>query len=135
MNINIKATNLSLTSSISEYVNKKIQILEKFLNKKEPIDIFIEIGKPSKHHQHGDIYYAEANIKMPGNFFRVQVSGSDIYLVIDQLKDELKLEIKKDKEKKQTKNLRKERSFKKARALSPMSRLRRKARVDDKDNE
>ena len=124
----IKATNIRLTSSIRDYINKKIGNLQRFLRNfdKEAIEISIEVGKPSQHHRHGSVFYAEANIKIPGKLFRAQAKTDDIYASIDQIKDELQREIKRFKEKKLTKNRRKERSFKKTRALSPLSRFRKK---------
>jgi len=131
MRINIKALAIKLSPSIEKYIEEKIGGLDKIfgIDDKETIEAQVEVGKPSQHHRSGDIFYAEANISLPGQFFRAQAEAQDVFAAIDQIKDELQQEIKKNKEKQLTINRRKGRSFKKARALSPLARLRPKARV------
>ena len=126
MRITIKATNIRLTAGIEKYIAKKIGGLQKFLKGTDPdeIEAFVEAGKPSKHHKRGLVFYAETNLKVLGKLYRAKAQTSDIYASIDQVKDELQREIKRFKEKKLTKDRRKERSFKKAKALSPYSRFR-----------
>jgi ribosomal subunit interface protein len=51
MNINIKATHIDLTFEIKDYVNEKIGSLSRFLDQEQDINIFVEIGKESNHHQ------------------------------------------------------------------------------------
>lgn len=101
MKIIIKATNLELTPAINEYIGEKIGSLDKFLNKKlekeSEIKIEIEIARTTKHHKSGDIYYAEANIHLPGKTLRAEHSDWDIRVAIDRIKDMLQQEIKKYK--------------------------------------
>ena len=54
MNINIKATNIDLTSEIRDYLNKRLSSLEKLLPTDKETNIFVELGKESNHHQNGD---------------------------------------------------------------------------------
>jgi len=37
MNINIKATNMELTGAISDYVNKRLVTVEKFIKKEDKV--------------------------------------------------------------------------------------------------
>lgn len=128
MPISIKTTNLEITPSLNSYIEKKIGSLIKFLKQYDSsvIETTVEIGKPSQHHKHGNVYYAEVNINLPGQFIRANINAADVYSAIDGVRDELQRQIKENKEKTITRNRRKERSFKKARALSPYSRFRQK---------
>ena len=128
MKINIKGTNIKLSPSIHSYIEEKIGGLQKFLKNVDEnlIEAWVEIGKPSKHHRRGNVFYAEANIDLPGRLLRAQASESDIYAAIDKIKDELQREVKRYKEKSITKNRRQGRSFKKARALSPLARFKKR---------
>jgi len=101
MKIIIKATNLKLTPAISEYIEEKINSLDKFLNKKlekeSEIKIEIEIARITKHHKSGNVYYAEANLHLPGKILRADHSDWDIRVAVDKIKDILQQEIKKYK--------------------------------------
>lgn len=67
MNINIKATNIDLTDTLTEYVHSKIGVLEKIIGNSEDINIFIEIGRESNHHNKGeDVYMAEVRMRFSG---------------------------------------------------------------------
>lgn len=97
MKIRIQGTNMELTLPIREYAEKKILSLEKFCDKIITADI--DVGMNSKHHLKGDVYYAEVNLGVPGKLIRVVKEGSDLYKAIDKVKDHLKVELQKMKEK------------------------------------
>ncbi|MCX7589874.1 MAG: ribosome-associated translation inhibitor RaiA [bacterium] len=101
MNIIIKATNIELTDSIKNYIEKKIRLLEKFLKKyelKSNLIFNVEIAKITKHHHKGDIFYTEINLKLPNKLLRVEEYDQDLYQSIDLTKDRLKEQILKFKE-------------------------------------
>ena len=101
MKINIKATNLELTPSIIQYVNDKINSVDKFLKKFEErteIEIFVEIARTTRHHHKGDVFRAEANMQLPGKILRADHEDWDIRVAIDKVKDKLQQEVKKYKE-------------------------------------
>ena len=91
MQITIKTTNIDLSPSIKEHIEKRIGGLTKFLKKidQEVVKIEVEVGKPSKHHRKGNIYYAEANISLPGKLLRAESKSWDTYLAIDEIKESL----------------------------------------------
>ena len=102
MKIDIKGTNLDLTEAIKEYIEMRICILSKFLEKMDlegVVKARVEIARTTTHHKHGDVFRAECNLKIPGKLLRAEYEGEDIRLCIDKIKDELQLEIKKHKEK------------------------------------
>jgi len=101
MNINIKATNMELTSSINDYVNKRLSSILKFVKDKEMI-AYVEVGKTTNHHKQGDVFKAEFNIEISGIKFYTFSEKEDLYKAIDDAKEELLRQIKNNKERKQT---------------------------------
>jgi len=91
MRINIKATNVELAPAIREYIEKKLIKIEKKLI--DPSDTSamcdVEVGKISKHHKTGDIYKAEFNLHVAGEYVRVEAEESNLYAAIDEARDEL----------------------------------------------
>lgn len=90
MKVNTKATGISLTPAISEYIQKKISALEKFYKNDEEILVNIEVGKISNRHKSGDIFRAEIHlVKSRGNEYYAAVEKDDLYAAIDEIKDEI----------------------------------------------
>jgi len=102
MNINIKGTNIELTEAIKNYAEEKISSLNKFFDNIQTADI--DVGMNSHHHQKGDIFYAEVNLSVPGKLLRVVKEEPDLYKAIDKVKDHLKVELEKMKEKMRAKD-------------------------------
>ncbi len=102
MNIIIKVTKLELTPAIYDYIEEKIGSLNRFIGKfeaKSEIKIEVEIARSTKHHRHGDVFRAEANLYLSGKILRAEHSDWDIRVAIDSIKDKLQREIKKYKTK------------------------------------
>lgn len=95
MQINIKATNIDLTHEIKDYVNEKINSLQKFLPAGKGVNIFIEIGKDSNHHQNGpDVFLAEARFNIDGKDFYIKDRAGELFSAIDLVKDETLRQVK-----------------------------------------
>lgn len=101
MKINIKATNIDLTTSLDDYINKKLSALLKFI-KEDEASIYVEIGKTTNHHKQGDIFRAEFNVEVPSDKFYTFSEKEDLYSAIDDAKDEISRQIISKKNKKQT---------------------------------
>jgi putative sigma-54 modulation protein len=107
MKLTIKGTNIKLTDSIREYIDKKIGGLEKFAGNsldpalgKPPVECWIEVERTTYHHQSGDIFRAEAQIRLPGTSgIRAEASEWDLHQAIDEVKDELQRQLKRYKRK------------------------------------
>jgi putative sigma-54 modulation protein len=101
MEIIIKGTNIKLTESLKDFIEEKIRDLEKFFEfkVKENFEVkaFIEIGKLSKHHRRGDVFYAECQIFLPGKGVRSVAEKEDLKSAICDVKDELQRQLKKYK--------------------------------------
>lgn len=99
MKIDLKTKNFALTPSIKTYLQEKLDALDKFLPKDESIFADVELAKTTKHHQKGDIFKAEVNLKLPGRLIRAVAEKWDLRVAIDAVKDELQREITMNKEK------------------------------------
>ncbi len=99
MNINIKATQMELTPAIKEYVQEKMDMLEKYLGDIQVINCDVEVGVTTHHHSKGEIFRAEVNLNLPGEMLRVEKTEEDLYKAIEKVKDHLTREIRQYKEK------------------------------------
>ncbi len=98
LKINIKGTNMELTEAIKNYVNEKIGSLEKYYE--GILEARVDVGVTSKHHQKGTIYRAEVNLEVPQKgVLRAEATRDDLYLAINEVKNDLQIQIKKFKEK------------------------------------
>lgn len=104
MKLNIKTTsNTDLTDALREYVETKVDQIEKFLDKNdESIIIDFEIGKTTDHHRQGGFFRAEINLQMAGSkLLRAEVMEEDQYAAIDKVKDEMVREVRRARGKKE----------------------------------
>lgn len=104
MQIKIKTTNIELTDAIESYVNEKISSVEKFAipHENENPVVQVEIGKTTNHHQSGDVFIAEANMRVRGKHFHATSEKNDLYAAIDDMRNELVRELSSHKEKART---------------------------------
>ena len=102
MNTNIKATNIELTSAISDYVNKRLSTIEKFIKQGEKASAYVEVGKTTNHHNKGDIFRAEFNVEIAGNKFYTFSEKEDLYNAIEEAKEEIFRQITSNKDRQKT---------------------------------
>lgn len=131
MKINIKTANLDLTPAISQYIEEKIGGLEKFISgdglkqwdehRQAAVEADVEIARTTGHHRSGDVFRAEVNLKLPGRIVRAEAEEWDIRVAIDKIKDELQIEVKKYKNKQETKYRKGSRIIKKLFSISPLA--------------
>ncbi len=101
MKINIKATNMELTDAISEYINKRLSGIDKFI-KNEEVICRVEVAKTTNHHKQGDVFKGELFLEISGKEFYTVSEKEDLYAAIDDAKEELFRQITSNKDKKQT---------------------------------
>ena len=99
MKFQIKATKIELTDAIKQYVQEKVDMLEKYLGDMQILNCDVEVGMAVGGQQHGSIFRAEINISVPGHMFRVEKTEKDLYKAIDKVKDHLVRSIVEHKEK------------------------------------
>ena len=101
MNINIHAKNLELNATLRAFIEEKMADIEHLLGDVGPAQVHVEVGIPSQHHNSGPIYYAEANLTFGGSgqLLRAEATNYDLHSAVVDVKDELKVLVKKFKEK------------------------------------
>jgi len=100
MKINVKATNLDLTPSLNIYIEKKLMPLAKFIKSFDvmgEVEIWVEVARTTKHHHKGQVFRAEADLRLPGRILRAEEELPDLRVAIDAVKDKIRLEIEKYK--------------------------------------
>jgi len=93
MKINIKATNITITPAIDDYIHKKLESLIKFFGRASDVLANVEVGKTTKHHKSGDVFRAEVHIIVDGDEYYAVVETDDLYAAIDEVKDEITREL------------------------------------------
>jgi len=99
--IKINTRNVDLSDSLTEYVEKKISNLDRFVQGAyENMHGDLEISKPSRHHAKGPrAFYARINLRIPKKkLIRAESYGQNARAVIDDIKHKLKIELTKYKE-------------------------------------
>lgn len=102
MTIQIKATGFELTPALKKFVEDKFLGFEKYIGRwdeNNSVILRVEIAQNTKHHQKGDIFYAELNMDLPKNVLRIEEVGSDMYQAVEKAKDRLKNDVLKLKDK------------------------------------
>lgn len=99
MQINIKATKIKLTPEIKDYIQKKVDTLEKYLGTWKVIEAHFEVELTTMHHQKGEIFRAELNLFIPGKLLRVEKTEKEMLKAIDKVRDHMAVIIERFKEK------------------------------------
>ena len=103
MNINVKATNMTVTPDIADYLQKKMNMLDRLIDPTDTsVSCEVEVGKTTRHHKSGDIFRAEINLRKDGKMFRAVAEEETILAAIDEVKDEMHRVLGNDKNKQQT---------------------------------
>ena len=86
----IKAMALELTPAIRAYVEEKILSIDKFVDSSTGgVLADVEVAKTTDHHHSGEIFKAEINLQINGDFHRASSTQADLYAAIDEMKDEI----------------------------------------------
>lgn len=97
MQITITGRGIELTDAIKDYVETKINGLDKFYNK--IIRARVEVGLETTHHLKGKLFVAECRLEVPGNDLFASKNEKTLYKAIDKIRDYLEGELKKHKAK------------------------------------
>jgi len=102
MKINIRSKNIELNQILEDYINEKINSLEKFLKilQNPDAEARVEVEKTTFHHKKGLVFRAECQLDFPGESIRAEAVSEDLKLAINEVKDKLQRELKEYKEKK-----------------------------------
>jgi putative sigma-54 modulation protein len=102
MQIIIESGGMELSESVRAYAEKRFRTLEKLLarfEKEGDKELHVEVLRTTRHHRKGDVYQANAQLRLPGKMLNAEEKADDIHTAIDVAKDVLKMEIEKYKEK------------------------------------
>ena len=101
MNINLKTKDMELTDEIKVYFeNKMSSLIERYLislDEKENLQLDCEVRR-EPHHQKGTVFYVEVNLEVPGKILRATKYATDVRTGIDTVESDLKRQIKKYRE-------------------------------------
>ena len=97
----IRVNQIDLTPSIKAFIEEKLDSIARHLPPKEQdlADAKVEVGKPSKHHHSGAIYYSEINFKIGKQLLRAEAVHDDLYTAINLTREEIEQQIRKLKTK------------------------------------
>lgn len=94
MNINIKATNTTLTEAIKQVIEDKLKAIESFMKPEDKIHV--EVAE-DKHHHSGLFSRVEVQISPHGYY--ADAMGNDFYEAIDLVIPKIKQQLTKQKDK------------------------------------
>ena len=102
MKVEIFAKNIELDNKLNEYIQKKVDSLDRILGKsKEERICDFRIKKDASANK-GRIYHAELTISTSNKNYGAEAYGESIYSAIDELKDEVAKKIRRNKDKKES---------------------------------
>lgn len=94
MRLTIKATNITLTPDIREYLDKRLGTLSKIIDLDDPaVMVTVELGRTTRHHQTGAVFRAELNLYRGRESFRATAEEESIMAAIDEMRDEIAHEL------------------------------------------
>jgi ribosomal subunit interface protein len=101
--INVKGTQFTITTELHDQLDEKLGQLEKLLPEGET-DIIcdVELELVTRHHQSGRIYRAELNLKVGGVLFRAEATEERMEDAIERAKEDLKRELRRANNKRQS---------------------------------
>lgn len=103
MRLNLKATSIILDDSTRNYLDKRIISLGKLIDADDPaVLIDVELGRTTRHHKTGDIFFAEINIHRGKESFRAVSDRENLISAIDAMRDDIARELSSYKGKKQS---------------------------------
>lgn len=92
MNIKVTGKNIEITDAIREYIEKRVEKLEKFEGKNTEINVVCSVEREEQ--------IVEVQISHDGEFIRIEEKNNDLYASIDLAMDRAERQLRKDKEKK-----------------------------------
>ncbi len=99
MQINIKATKIELSEEIKDYIQEKMDMLDKYLGSVTATNCDVEIAMAVGDQNKGKIFRCEVNLTVPGELLRVEKTEKELFKAIDKVKDHLARSIRRYKEK------------------------------------
>lgn len=100
MKLNLKATDIIISPQVRSYLERKLLSLTKLVDFDDgAVTVDMELGRATRHHQTGDIFFAEINIFRGKESFRAVADRADIMSAIDAMRDAIARELSSRKDK------------------------------------
>lgn len=99
MHITLSGVHIEITDALRDYTNEKMSVLNKYVKDDTSAKLAVDLSKTTTHHNHGDIFQAEAKIHIRGKEVTLKSTQDDLYKSIDVLKDMLVRELSQHKDK------------------------------------
>ncbi len=103
MKIDIRGDQVHLSPAIKKYIEEKLSFLSRFIKRfetKGELLMSVEIAHVTKHHKHGEVFFAGARIRVPGKLLEATHFDKGVRDAVDALRDKMKTVIQKYKGKK-----------------------------------
>lgn len=100
MQTNIKATELVITPALKVYIGQKMAVIERLLKRFDASgqpELWVEVARTTRHHHRGEVFMAEATLRLPGKILRAKQESDNIRAAVDEVQSKLRLEIEKYK--------------------------------------
>ena len=91
MNIKITGRSIEVTDAMKDYIEKRLERLEKFEGKNTDVNVVCSVEREDQ--------IAEIQINHDGEFLRVEERNADFYAAIDLALDRAERQLRKEKEK------------------------------------
>ncbi len=92
---------MELTGAISDYINKRLESVQKF-SKDGVVSGYVEVGKTTNHHNKGEFFKAEFDLMINGVRYFASSEKDNLYVAIDDGREEIIRTLTHDKDRKQT---------------------------------
>ncbi|MBQ8298903.1 MAG: ribosome-associated translation inhibitor RaiA [Clostridia bacterium] len=96
MNIKVVGKNIEITAAIKEYIEKRVERLEKFEAKNTEVTVVCSVEREEQ--------IVEIQINQNGEFIRIEEKNNDLYASVDLAIDKAERQLRKEKEKRVDKN-------------------------------
>jgi ribosomal subunit interface protein len=94
MNIRIKATNITLSEQLSDYINKALSKVSKTVDSDPTVQCDVEVGRTTNHHQKGEVFMAEIHVVGTGLDAYARTEHEDLNAAITETRDEVMSKIR-----------------------------------------
>lgn len=102
INTNLKTTNIELDEDLKDYLAKRLNKLEQFVDDDDTSAIAdVELAQRSGQ-QSGEIFRAEINLKIAGSYLRAEETAETMRNAIDLVQENMIRELRKTKEKRRS---------------------------------
>ena len=97
--INVKATNIKITSDVRAYLDKRLEALEKFVDEDDTSAVCDVELERSTRQQKGNVFRGEITLHTRSGTYRAEARAETAEAAIDVVKDEVLTTLRRDKRK------------------------------------